>query len=248
MVRTIGMPLERAEALAGAEEYGEYLMRRSRLSGLYRRYLLYPWICRRLRGRTLDVGCGIGDFLQFRPDTIGVDINAHTVAYCRERGLDARLMEPDVLPFENASFDSALMDNVLEHIAAPDALLGEVLRVLRPEGRLLIGVPGELGWDCDPDHKIRYDEASLAAALQATGFAPVGVFYAPLWRSAWLSRHLRQYCIFGLYRPDAGNAHGAGSGPDRAEVANAQSARSCDRTNPLASAPAPSVSAETSAS
>jgi len=106
-------------------------MRRSRLSGVYRRYFLYPRICHRLHGRTVDVGCGIGDFLQFRPNTIGVDINAHTVAYCKARGLDARLMEPDVLPFEDASFDSALMDNVLEHIAEPAALLRELRRVLR---------------------------------------------------------------------------------------------------------------------
>ena len=234
--------------MTASELYGAYLMRRSRLGSLYRRHFLYPRIARRLRGRTLDIGCGIGDFLQFRPGTVGVDVNAHTVAYCKARGLDARLMEPDVLPFEGASFDSALLDNVLEHIAEPAALLGEVRRVLRPDGRLLIGVPGELGWDSDHDHKVRYDEASLGAALQAAGFAPVETFHVPLWRSAWLSRHLRQYCIFGLYRPDAGNAHGAGSGSDRAEVANAQSARSCERTNPLASAPAPSVSAEASAS
>ena len=105
--------------MTAAEVYGEYLMRRSRLSGVYRRYFLYPRICHRLHGRTVDVGCGIGDFLQFRPNTIGVDINAHTVAYCKARGLDARLMEPDVLPFEDGSFDSALMDNWLEHIAKP---------------------------------------------------------------------------------------------------------------------------------
>ena len=198
MVRNMSGYLE-SGGVNAAEVYGEYLMRRSRLSGVYRRYFLYPWICHRLRGRTVDVGCGIGDFLQFRPDTVGVDINAHTVAYCKARGLDARLMEPDVLPFEDASFVSALMDNVLEHIAEPAALLRELGRVLRPDGRVLIGVPGVLGWDCDADHKVRYDEASLNATLAACDFVPVEFFHAPFWQSAWLSRHLRQYCIFGLY-------------------------------------------------
>jgi SAM-dependent methyltransferase len=182
------------------EAYGEYLMRRSRLGGVYRRVFLYPRIGRRLSGRAVDVGCGIGDFLTFRPGTVGVDINAHTVAWCKQRGLDARLMQPDTLPFEDASFDSALMDNVLEHIAEPSSLLQEVRRVLRPGGRLLVGVPGLLGWDHDPDHKVHYDESSLDAALDAGGFAPLERFHAPLWRSPWLSRHVRQYCIFGLYQ------------------------------------------------
>jgi SAM-dependent methyltransferase len=185
--------------VTAAEVYGEYLMRRSRLSGVYRRYVLYPRLCDRLPGRAVDVGCGIGDFLQFRPNTVGVDINPHTVAYCQQRGLDARLIEPDVLPFDDASFDSALLDNVLEHIAEPAALLRELHRVLRPEGVLLIGVPGVLGWASDPDHKVTYDEVSLNATLRARHFVPVEVFYAPLWRSAWLSRQLRQYCIFGLF-------------------------------------------------
>ena len=199
-MRSFGIPLVRTDGVTAAEVYGEYLKRRSRLSGVYRRNFLYPRICLRLRGRTVDVGCGIGDFLQFRPNTVGVDVNAHTIAHCKARGLDARLMEPDVLPFENDSFDSALMDNVLEHIAEPAALLRELHRVLRPEGRVLIGVPGALGWDCDPDHKVRYDEASLTATLAACDFVRVEVFHAPLWRSAWLSRHLRQYCIFGLFQ------------------------------------------------
>ncbi len=182
------------------EAYAEYLMRRSRVGGLYRRHVLYPRIHRRLDGRTVDVGCGIGDFLRFRPNTVGVDINPRTVAYCQAQGLDARLMEADILPFDDASFDSALLDNVLEHIAAPRALLREVRRVLRPAGLLLVGVPGELGWDSDSDHKVRYDEASLSATLQAADFTPIEILYAPLWRSAWLSRHLRQYCIFGLFQ------------------------------------------------
>jgi SAM-dependent methyltransferase len=186
--------------MTAAELYGEYLMRRSRLSEVYRRHFLYPRICDRLVGRTIDVGCGIGDFLQYRPNTVGVDINPHTIQYCNARGLDARLMQPDVLPFNDASFDSALLDNVFEHIAEPAALVRELRRVLRPAGLLLIGVPGVLGWQCDSDHKVRYDEATLEATLRAGDFVPIEIFHTPLWRSAWLSRHLRQYCIFGLYR------------------------------------------------
>jgi len=181
------------------DQYFAYLMQRSALGSLYRRHLLYPRLARRLVGRSLDVGCGVGDFLRYRPGTVGVDVNPRTVEYCRSLGLDAHLMAPDRLPFDAAAFDSALLDNVLEHIEDRGPLLAELRRVLRPGGRLLVGVPGLRGWDSDPDHKIAYDEASLTAAVEAGGFRVTEIFHTPLWRSAWLSRTLRQYCVFALF-------------------------------------------------
>jgi SAM-dependent methyltransferase len=182
----------------GYDAYFTHLMRRSRAGDLYRRRWLYPRLARRLAGSTLDVGCGIGDFLQFRRGTIGVDVNPRAVAYCRDHGLDARLMQPDRLPAADASLDSVLLDNVLEHIAQPGPLLGEIRRALKPGGRLLVGVPGRRGWDADADHKVYYDEALLAAVLAGAGFEPRETFHAPLWRSDWLARRLRQYCVFML--------------------------------------------------
>ena len=181
------------------DKYFDYLAGRSAFGATYRWLLLYPRLVKRLRGRCLDVGCGIGDMLLHRPDTVGVDVNARTVAFCRSRGAQAVQMEPDRLPFDARSFDSVLMDNVLEHIADPGPLLGEVRRVLRPGGRLLVGVPGRRGWDSDADHKVFYDEAGLSARVGAAGFAGLEVFHTPLRRSAWLDLNLRQYCVYGLF-------------------------------------------------
>jgi SAM-dependent methyltransferase len=181
------------------ETYFEYLQQRSRLGEQYRQRWLYPRLSRRLCGRTLDVGCGIGDMLVHRPNTIGVDVNPHTVALCRSRGVEAVQMDPDRLPFAASEFDSVLMDNVLEHIAQPRPLLHEVRRVLRAGGRFLVGVPGRRGWDSDADHKVFYDQSSLAACVESAGFTRMEFFHAPLWRSAWLDRHLRQYCLYGLF-------------------------------------------------
>ena len=97
---------------------------------LYRRYWLYPFICRHLKGRAIDVGCGIGDMVAYRPNTTGVDVNPSTVKYCREMGLDVEEMKPDQLPFDNDVFESAILDNVMEHIEAPEKLLAEINRVL----------------------------------------------------------------------------------------------------------------------
>ena len=103
---------------------------------------MYPSICRHLNGFVLDIGCGIGDFLKFRTNTVGVDINEETVMHCRELGLDAQVMIENVLPFESKKFDAIVLDNVLEHIIDPTLLLIEISRVLKPKGHYSLEYQG----------------------------------------------------------------------------------------------------------
>jgi SAM-dependent methyltransferase len=180
-------------------QYYTYLLSRSRLGYLYRNYWLYPRLTKSLKGLALDVGCGIGDMLAFRPNTVGTDINSSTVGYCVSRGLQAKQMRPNELPFTNASFDSILLDNVMEHVENPSLLLEEIRRVLKDGGTLLVGIPGEHGWKIDPDHKVEYTEESLIERVEAAGFKHVESFFTPLWKSMWLSKRLRQYCIYTTY-------------------------------------------------
>lgn len=181
------------------DEYFEYLKGRSRAALLYRRWVLYPRLCRHLRGHALDIGCGVGDMLAFRPRTVGADINAKTVEYCRRRGLQVALMAPGSLPFRSHSFDSAILDNVLEHVADPRRLLDETHRVLKPDGVVLVGVPGERGYAWDSDHKVYYDEPKLIGTLRSHGFSCDTSFHVPF-RSAALSAAVRQYCMYALFR------------------------------------------------
>lgn len=199
------------------DEYFEYLRHRSRLGAIYRKHWLYPRLSRHLSGRALDIGCGIGDMLAFRSNTVGVDINPRTVAYCNDRGAQAYLMTPNQLPFSAHEFESVLLDNVLEHLAEPAPLLKEVHRVLIGNGRLLIGVPGSKGWESDPDHKIRYDQRLLIDTVEASGFKHLTTFHTPLWYSEWLDRNLRQYCIYAVFARDASQSR-ASSRNDDAEV------------------------------
>lgn len=185
--------------MTAQESYFEYLKGRSRLGFFYRQHWLYPRLCQHLAGKTLDVGCGIGDFLRYRPDSTGVDINPATVDWCTRQGLDARLMTPNTLPFEAGSFDSAMLDNVLEHLDDPAPLLREIHRVLRAGAPLVVGVPGRRGFAADPDHKVFYDEKLLDSTLTAAGFHPRQMFHMPV-RSGWLDAHARQYCRYGVFQ------------------------------------------------
>jgi SAM-dependent methyltransferase len=100
----------------------------------------------------LDMGCGTGRFtipLAERARSVtGLDMSPMMLATARkklaDRGLDASLHEGDMadLPFPDASFDAVVSMLALMHIPRQDRqqVFREVARVLRPGGRLLVGV------------------------------------------------------------------------------------------------------------
>jgi SAM-dependent methyltransferase len=179
--------------------YFEYLKKRSFLGGIYRRYVLYPRLNCYLQGKVLDVGCGIGDMLNYRDNTVGLDVNTLNVSFCKKRKLNAYVMKPNIIPFDDKSFDSVLLDNVLEHLESPSLLFKEIKRVLKTNGIILIGVPGQKGFSSDDDHKIFYDEKKLQILAQKNNFNVTQFFYTPLMKSKFLSQHVRQYCIYSLW-------------------------------------------------
>lgn len=55
-------------------------------------------------------------------------------------GVDIRCDICD-MPFENSQFDAVLCTEVLEHVAQPELAVKELIRVLKPDGLLIITVP-----------------------------------------------------------------------------------------------------------
>lgn len=182
--------------------YFEYLKKRSLFGALYRNWILYPRLSSCLEGKVLDYGCGIGDFLKFRPDTVGVDINTSNIGYCKSLGLEAELLGEDGrIPFEKASFSGVTVDNVIEHIPAEDVdgVIDEIVRVLEPGGIVVVGVPGSKGYASDSDHKVFYTEEDLIALFKRNDFGVIKTFRMPLpWK--WLDKHLCQYCVYTVFR------------------------------------------------
>jgi SAM-dependent methyltransferase len=182
------------------DEYHEFLKKRTFKSKIYRKYLLFPTLCKFLSGRVLDVGSGIGDFVAFRPNTIGVDINPDNVEFCKKhRNLDVRLMEINSLPFDDEHFDSINMDNVLEHIEDPEIILDEMTRVLKKGGILVVGVPGKLGFKTGPDHEVFYSKEDLRKTFTSLNYSVVKIFSMPI-ECDWLDNLMRQYCYYGVFK------------------------------------------------
>jgi SAM-dependent methyltransferase len=179
-------------------DYLAYLHRRSRIGLAYRNLWLYPRIGRHLPGSTLDIGCGIGDFLRFKPGSVGADVDPAIVEFCRSQNLDVHPIANGRLPFADASFDSVSLDNVLEHIQEPAQPLGEIRRVLRPGGALVVGVPGALGYASDPDHKCFYDAHKLVSTLNDAGFIQQRLLHLPF-QFRPVTRHLRIEALYGVF-------------------------------------------------
>lgn len=94
----------------------------------------------------LEVGCGTGRFgralTQLGARMIGIDLSRAILDAGREnRQGTLSLCQADGgrLPFWASSFDLVLAVTLLEFVPDPNKVLAEMWRVLRPEGRLLIG-------------------------------------------------------------------------------------------------------------
>ena len=179
------------------QEYLNYLRNISWKGKVYRNYILYPLIERWSKGEVLDLGCGIGNFLKRNNKFVGVDVNQDCVNYCQSLGLNAIKMNIDVLPFENYSLDTVVLDNVLEHIEEPANLINEIIRVLRTEGRLIILVPGEKGYEKDNDHKVFYNRPALSKLAQVHNFSIEKLSSVPI---PFTSKLLSFFCYFAVLK------------------------------------------------
>lgn len=94
----------------------------------------------------LDVGCGSSKIIQFLPGAIGLDYNLSKLRYLRP--CHSRLVHGSIfgLPFADESFETVICSQVIEHIPDTESAVSELLRVLKPGGRLILGTPDYAGW------------------------------------------------------------------------------------------------------
>jgi SAM-dependent methyltransferase len=96
--------------------------------------------------RVLVDGCGVGMYAaQFRqrytPHVQAFDIEAERVQQAQIETPHALIAAAEYLPYPDDYFDTILSHEVLEHVTDDRAAVAEMVRVLRPGGRVVIFAP-----------------------------------------------------------------------------------------------------------
>jgi SAM-dependent methyltransferase len=145
------------------------------------------------RGRLLDVGCGHQPYR-------GLLLSApsQATAYIGLDLPDNIYRPPDLawdgrrIPLHDASVDSALLTEVLEHCPDPPAVLEEVFRVLKPGAFLFLTVPFIWPIHTVPHDEYRYTPFALRRILENAGFPNPTI-------RATGGRHAVLACTLGLW-------------------------------------------------
>jgi SAM-dependent methyltransferase len=112
------------------------------VGGLDAREVAFQAIAEGSPERVLEVGCGEGELAErigreLGAHVVAVDQSERMVALARARGIDASPGDVQDLPFPDRSFDVVVAAWMLYHVPALDRGLAEIVRVLRPGGRLV---------------------------------------------------------------------------------------------------------------
>lgn len=100
--------------------------------------------------KILEIGCGKGRVVSYfyrkGYDIIGIEINESLIEESKKLygNLPLSLVNSEILPFADNSFDVVISFDVFEHIPNSDKHLQEVNRVLRDGGYYLLQTPNKL--------------------------------------------------------------------------------------------------------
>ena len=146
------------------------------------------WLPAKPQGRLLEIGCGNGERLTLLKeigwDTQGLETDPKAAAIARNMGhqITVGILGSQVFPLE--SFDAIVMSHVIEHVENPRDMVQECVRLLRPEGHLVILTPNtkSLGhqwygkdWlHLDPPRHINlFNRSAILKLLDGLGFTEI---------------------------------------------------------------------------
>ena len=96
-------------------------------------------------GKILDAGCGTGQVVarldQMGFEAYGIEVSLPNVEMALKVSDRCSCYDGKRVPFDDETFDAVGSFNVLEHVDEPEAYIRELVRVLRPGGRIVLSSP-----------------------------------------------------------------------------------------------------------
>jgi SAM-dependent methyltransferase len=141
--------------------------------------------------RVADVGCGEQPLRRLVEDAgaryVGIDVSQNAA------GTVAVVAPITALPLADGEFDLVLCTEVLEHVADPLAALGELARIVRPGGKVILTVPfayplHEEPWDFGRLTPTQLRRLASACGLDVLHLETAGneiEVMATVWSSLW---------------------------------------------------------------
>jgi len=142
-------------------------------------------------GYAYEMGCADGFMLDALRQkgwrVLGSERNDEMLVIAKENNIPTFAGDPEVLPAE-PTFDLIILFQVLEHLPDPAKTLTTLSALLKPGGRLVIGVPNHASWQAAigrekwfhldvPRHLFHYTPDALRGALGRVGLTVVDVNY-----------------------------------------------------------------------
>ncbi len=134
--------------------------------------------------KVLDIGSGAGNMahhLAHYGSVVGIDYNPRPLAIARQREVSSVQGVGDALPFGDDCFDIVALLDTVEHIPDELGVMGEVTRVLKPGGKVVVTVPAFMWlWSYNDeinDHERRYTAPELKLKLELCGLRVLRISY-----------------------------------------------------------------------
>jgi 2-polyprenyl-3-methyl-5-hydroxy-6-metoxy-1,4-benzoquinol methylase len=146
------------------------------------------WLNAKVGGTLLEIGCGNGTRLALLEKlgwkVTGIEPDPTAAVAAQQQGLEVINGTLIAAKLNASAFDAIVMSHVIEHVAAPHHLLKECLRLLKPDGNLVMLTPNTeslghrwFGQDWlhldPPRHLHLFTGNALSSLCKTTGFSSV---------------------------------------------------------------------------
>lgn len=124
-----------------------------------------------IAGDVLDCGCGRVPFYEmYKPNSSSITCVDWQLSPHETNHIDDAMDLNEGLGYDDDKYDGIILTDVLEHIHQPANLIKDIYRTLRPNGKVVVGVPFLYNVHEAPHDFFRYTEFQLRRMFEEQGF------------------------------------------------------------------------------